>query len=151
MYTTALLLALSALTTALPSPLTSRQCTAPTSFQINGFTTFVPAEGNTNPAFVSFTFASSGTSTRCTRNGDITSTTLATCADGETVFRWSADHVLTVGTSYVDCDGNPAVAAGDLGLSVFCFPVVPPVPFGAGTECETPTGQVGGSFTRSSV
>ena len=40
---------------------------------------------------------------------------------------------------------------GDLTPSLYCYPITPPVPLGAGTLCQTPTGQVSGSFSMVTV
>ena len=40
---------------------------------------------------------------------------------------------------------------GDIALATFCIPSQPPQPNGFGTQCLTPTGQVGGSFSRDTL
>lgn len=36
-------------------------------------------------------------------------------------------------------------------MALYCYPVAPPYPFGYGTACETPTGQVSGEFTKNTT
>ncbi|RDL36834.1 uncharacterized protein BP5553_06186 [Venustampulla echinocandica] len=153
MHSTGLfVLALSAISSALPTITPRNNCKNPSTFTVNGFTTFTPAEGNTeHPAAVFFTISDDRNLGRvsCSRTGDITSKDAATCSDETTVFKWTGG-ALTVGETYDSCPDLVTVQTfGDIQLSLNCYPSVPPMPNGYGTQCQTPTGQVSGLFSRS--
>jgi len=62
--------------------------------------------------------------------------------------------VLTVGIEHIPCSADPTgetSAFGDIKPGLFCYPSPPQVPDGAGTMCETPTGQLTGWFTRTTL
>jgi hypothetical protein len=169
MYTPSLLLlAVSSLslTAALPTLPERATCTSPTTFTINGFSTFTPATGNPVPSSVYFGFSddhNSTSRTQCSRTGDIHSTVPALCADGRTSFTY-VGNTLTVGELVTSCTTGYVLYSityksslltnyraetrvfGSLSLSTYCIPSQPPQPNGYGTQCLTPTGQVSGSF-----
>ncbi|KAH6671221.1 hypothetical protein B0J14DRAFT_595564 [Halenospora varia] len=141
--TSFLVLALSALSFAAPV------CEVPSGFQINGFTTFAPAEGNPNPSKVFFTLVDSvtGASTFCSHSGTFASGP-ATCDNGSSQFSWDGTK-LTVNEIYTPCfsPSDEALAYGSVNVSVYCYPSEPPMPNGYGTQCQTPTGQISGTFS----
>ncbi|KAG9236492.1 hypothetical protein BJ875DRAFT_225551 [Amylocarpus encephaloides] len=154
MYSSSLfILGLSALSSALPALAPRDKCEAPVSFTISGFTTFTPAEGNPKPAAVFFSIGNDGDSssiTRCSRTGNINAAEPAACTNTNTIFRFK-NGTLTVGDHYVSCSGTQSQAFGDVGIATYCYPSQPPMPNGFGTQCQTPTGQLSGTFTRDTL
>ena len=114
MYTTtALILAFSAFSAALPS-LSPKEatCYTPTGFQVNGFSIFVPAAGNPNPESIYFYLADYATDTGTTCDSTtIPTTTPNKCTNANYEYLWTggtSGGTLTIGETYTPCSNSYA-------------------------------------------
>ncbi|PVH85630.1 hypothetical protein DL98DRAFT_511223 [Cadophora sp. DSE1049] len=149
---TLLILALSAISSALPTALDKKDaaCPTPKSFTVSRFSKFTPSGSNTHPAQVSFSYSDDGATvslTSCLLTGATsTSGTPVVCANPDISFLFE-DNQLTVFENYTPCDSTKkAQVQGTIYIATYCYPSPPQVPLGEGTSCQTPTGQVGGSL-----
>ncbi|KAH7363846.1 hypothetical protein BKA65DRAFT_123461 [Rhexocercosporidium sp. MPI-PUGE-AT-0058] len=145
------ILALSALSTSLPSTLEKKDsCTTPKSFTVSRFSKFTPSPSNSNPARVSFTYNDDSVAVApisCLLTGSTsTSGTPEACANPDVSFLF-ADNQLTVFENYTPCNSTEkAQVKGSIYIANYCYPSLPQLPLGEGTSCQTPTGSVGGSL-----
>ena len=156
---------------ALAAPLLeTRQaaCPAPTSFQINGFTTFTPSptqnpNGNSS-VFFTFVDSTTGVTTSCSRTGPASgpgdANNFYPCNNTDVSFLFGgnggafdvkekitcAEYVMNATTSFsssslliTSSSGTQETAiANSTSPALNCFPIEPPFPGGFGTECEFP-------------
>jgi hypothetical protein len=128
MYTTsALILALSAFSTALPS-LAPKQttCYTPTTFQVDGFSIFIPATGNPNPESIYFSLGDSATDTGTTCDSTtIPTTSPNNCTNTNFEYLWTGGTgggILTIGETYTPCSDSYVSLICTLTINIFNAP-----------------------------
>jgi hypothetical protein len=103
---TLLLMALSALSTALPT-LTKKQtnCSVtPSSFIIEEFSTFTPSAGNPHASNLFFIFGDANYQTQCTSNISSNPVTPIACANSNIKYLWDGSNTLNIEETYNPCN-----------------------------------------------
>jgi len=104
-----LVLALSAISTAIPTTLDKKEdvCPTPKSFTVSRFSKFTPSGSNTHPAQILFNYSDDGAAvdpTSCLLSGATsTSATPVVCENPDVSFLFE-DNQLTVFEKYTPCD-----------------------------------------------
>ncbi|RDW77085.1 hypothetical protein BP6252_05138 [Coleophoma cylindrospora] len=140
--TTAIVTTLLTLTTALPT-----SSNLPTTFNIQAFSLFKPASGNSNPPSISFKYSdlTTNATSSCDFKGNTTANTFYPCTNPAVGFAWDGNQsTLTLQENIPPT----TVMFGDLGMALNCYPIEPPVPMGYGTLCQNVGGTLTGQFTR---